>query len=93
MAENVLSIQHIVSDPDIFHGQPRVAGRRVTVGHVSEAARSGKSAQAIAEQFDLTLAQVYAALAYYHDHAEDIERQMREAEERANEYRKDDEDA
>jgi len=33
---------------------------------------SGKSASAVAEQFDLTVADVYAALEYYHTHPDEM---------------------
>jgi len=41
----------------------------------------GLSADEIVSQFpQLTLADVHAALAYYHDHREEIRRQMKDAE-------------
>jgi hypothetical protein len=36
----------------------------------------GRSADEIATEYDLTLADVYAALAYYFDHREEIDRQI-----------------
>ena len=57
------------------HDEPHVEGRRVTVrrlqGLVEEA---GKSAAEVAEEFDLDVADVYAALQYYHTHPEEMER-------------------
>ena len=41
--------------------------------------RMGKSADEIATEYDLSLAEVHAALAYYFDHREEIDRSMREA--------------
>lgn len=58
--------RRIVTD---LHDEPHLEGRRVTVrriqGLVEEA---GKSAHEVAEQFDLDVADVYAALQYYHTH-------------------------
>jgi hypothetical protein len=39
----------------------------------------------IAEQFHLTLGEVHAALAYYYDHKDEIDRQISEAAQRAQE--------
>ena len=38
----------------------------------------GRSADEIAAEYDLTLGDVYAALAYYFDHREEIERSINE---------------
>lgn len=41
----------------------------------------GKSADEIASEYDLELSDVYAALAYYFDHREDIDRALHESKE------------
>ena len=41
--------------------------------------RFGKSADEIATEYDLTLADVYTALAYYFDHRADIDRAIEES--------------
>ena len=41
--------------------------------------RLGRSADEIATEYDLTLADVYAALAYYFDHREEIDRSIEES--------------
>lgn len=38
--------------------------------------RLGKTADEIASEYDLTLADIHAALAYYFDHREDIDARM-----------------
>ena len=67
---------HIVCTPGVLGGKPRVAGHRIRVSDIA-AARDlrGFSPEEIAATLypDLTLAQVYAALAYYEDHR-DLER-------------------
>jgi uncharacterized protein (DUF433 family) len=75
----VLPIEHIVQTPGVCGGKPRIAGRRIKVSEIVLWHRdSGWSAEKIAEQFDLSLAEVYAALSYYFDHAQDIDRQIDE---------------
>lgn len=70
---------HIESTPNTAGGKPRIRGRRITVQDIAIwHERLGKSADEIAAEYDLTLADVYAALAYYFDHREEIDARMRE---------------
>jgi len=65
----------IVAD-ELFGGEPRVRGRRITVLDVYEQVRDGDgelSPEEFAETFELSMADVYAALAYYHAHEEEME--------------------
>jgi uncharacterized protein (DUF433 family) len=63
---------HIVSTPGTCGGKPRIAGSRIQVKHlVIMHQRQGMSPEDIVSEFPhLSLADVYAALAYYHDHRE-----------------------
>ena len=73
--------QHIEATPGIVGGKPRIAGHRITVQNiVIWHERMGKTADEIATEYDLTLADVYAALAYYFDHRPEIDREMEESE-------------
>jgi uncharacterized protein (DUF433 family) len=58
-----------------LHDEPHLEGRRVTVrrlqGLVEDA---GRPAVDVADEFDLDVADVYAALQYYHTHPEEMER-------------------
>ncbi len=73
--------EHIESEPGIVGGKPRVAGHRITVQNiVIWYDRFGKSADEIASEHDLTLADVHAALAYYFDHRAEIDRSIEEGE-------------
>lgn len=66
--------QHIEMTPGVAGGKPRIAGRRITVQDVVIwHDRLGKSADEIATDYDLTLSDVHAALAYYFDHRADID--------------------
>jgi uncharacterized protein (DUF433 family) len=66
--------EHIVRTPETCGGKPRIAGSRIPVKHVVIwHERMGQSpAQIVSDYPHLTLADVYAALAYYHDHREEI---------------------
>ena len=72
--------QHIEITPGISGGKPRIAGRRITVENiVIWHERIGKSADEIASDYDITLADVYAALAYYFDHQNEIDQSLEES--------------
>jgi uncharacterized protein (DUF433 family) len=70
----ILSNEHIVSDPDMCFGKPRIAGTRFAVKFVAGYYRfQGMSAEEIANDWDVPLAAVHAALAYYYDHKDEID--------------------
>lgn len=71
--------QHIETTPDVAGGKPRIAGHRITVQNVVIwHERLGLSADEIAGEYNLTLADVYAALAYYFDHRQEIDQMIQE---------------
>jgi uncharacterized protein (DUF433 family) len=73
--------QHIVVTDDIACGKPRIAGRRITVQDVAIwHERMGRSADEIATEYDLAMADVYAALAYYFDHRGEIDQAIEDSE-------------
>lgn len=73
--------EHIEVTPGIAGGKPRVAGHRITVQNIAIwHERLGKGADEIAAEYELTLADVYAALAYYFDHRAEIDRSIEEGE-------------
>jgi uncharacterized protein (DUF433 family) len=74
--------QRIESRPGVLDGKPCIAGRRIAVEHVVVwHERLGLSADEIASEYDLELADVYAALAYYFAHREEINQSIREGKE------------
>ena len=77
------TIQHIEIDPNVCGGKPCVAGTRIRVWdiHVWHNLRGQSPEQIISDFPQLSLADVHAALAYYLDHREEIQRQTKEAEE------------
>ena len=67
---------HIVRTPGVLGGEPRIAGHRIRVRDVVAARDLGAlSPEEIAASIypDLSLAQVYAALAFYEDHRPEID--------------------
>ncbi|MBX9680577.1 MAG: DUF433 domain-containing protein [Gemmataceae bacterium] len=65
---------HIEMTPGVAGGRPRVAGRRIRVQDiVIWHERLGRSADELVEGYGLTLAEIYAALAYYYDHQDEID--------------------
>jgi len=71
---------HIEHTPGIVGGKPRIAGHRITVQDiVIWHERMGKCPDEIATEYDLTLADVYAALAYYFDHLDEIDKAIEQS--------------
>jgi uncharacterized protein (DUF433 family) len=63
----------ITRDDDILGGEPRLEGTRIGVRHVAaRVIEAGQSPAHVADQFDITLADVYEALSYYYAHIEDM---------------------
>lgn len=80
---------HIEVSPGVVGGKPHVAGRRTTVQNIAVwHERLGLAVDEIASEHDLTLADVYAALAYYHDHRAEIDASIRADEELVAELRR-----
>ncbi|OAQ52526.1 hypothetical protein HTG_12955 [Natrinema mahii] len=71
-----------------LHDEPHLEGRRVTVrrlqGLVEDA---GRSAADVADEFDLEVADVYAALQYYHSHPQEMERAQKRRQSRERDAR------
>lgn len=64
----------IIQTPGIHGGRPRIAGTGVTVRRIVGWYKLGLSPEEITERVEhLSLAQIYAALAYYHANKEAIE--------------------
>ena len=72
----------IVSTPGVVGGRPRINGTRISVNTIVISYKKGYNAEEIAEQFErVSLAQVYAALTYYHANQAEIEASLRAEEE------------
>ena len=74
--------QLISCDPQFRQGRPCIAGTGVSVRRIVEWYKQGLTPEEIADEYGhLSLAQVHAALAYYHANYEEMERAMRAEEE------------
>src|SRR5918999_5691304 len=77
-----LIAEHIEMTPGVCGGKPRIAGTRIRVQDIyiwHEV--QGQSVDEIVSNFPhLSMGEVYAALAYFWDHRDEILRQMQEAE-------------
>lgn len=69
--------RHIAVTPGVVGGKPHIVGHRITVQNiVIWHERMGLSADEIATEYNLTLADIYAALAYYYDHRAEIDAEI-----------------
>ena len=75
---SVLVRTHIVSTPDVCFGKPRIDGHRIRVQDVEvQRTYHELTPEQIAEEYELTLGQVHAALSYYYDHRAEIDDAIR----------------
>jgi uncharacterized protein (DUF433 family) len=92
VTEAIDPVGHIVRTPGVMSGRPRIAGTRIRVSdvvvqlHVNE-----YTADEVADEVYpwISRADVYAALAYYYDHQDEIEREFDEDEAFAEQFAKD----
>lgn len=71
------AIDYIVSSPDIVGGKPRIEGSRISVPLIVDLyVRQGIGVEQIASAYEITPAQIHAALAYYYDHQIDVDQML-----------------
>ncbi|OGL43913.1 MAG: hypothetical protein A2161_18165 [Candidatus Schekmanbacteria bacterium RBG_13_48_7] len=71
--------QRIEITPDTTGGKPRIAGRRITVQNiVIWHELMGRSVDEIATEYNLSLSDIYIALAYYYEHKNEIDEAIKE---------------
>jgi uncharacterized protein (DUF433 family) len=82
MSQLSVIAEHIEITPDVCGGKPHITGHRIKVQDIVVwHERMGMSPDEIVSQYpSITLSDVYAALAYYHDHLEEIRQQIQEDE-------------
>ena len=74
--------QLISRDPNFRDGKPCIAGTGVSVRRVVGLYQAGLSPEEIADDFGhLSLAQVHAAITYYHANQEQMDKEIRAEEE------------
>ena len=72
--------RHIERTPGIAGGKPRIAGHRITVQDIAIwHQRMGKSVEEICSEYGIGLSDVHAALAFYFDHQDEIDRGISES--------------
>lgn len=73
-------IKHIVRDPDVYGGKPCIEGHRIAVHDIAVSYNQGYTPEQMVEEHypTLNLAQVYAALLYYQEHKDEIDREVAE---------------
>ena len=79
---SVVAMHGIVSgDESAIHDEPHIDGSRITVRYVrSQVEECDLRPETVADRYDLDLADVYAALAYYHNNPEEMRRVERDRE-------------
>ncbi|TVQ43853.1 MAG: DUF433 domain-containing protein [Gloeocapsa sp. DLM2.Bin57] len=78
MLKNLVDIGNLItSSPEIQHGSPIIAGTGTSVKRIVALYKQGYSPDEIkADKEYLTLAQIYAALAYYYTNQQAIEEEL-----------------
>jgi uncharacterized protein (DUF433 family) len=73
--------------PGTCGNKPRIAGTRIRVQDIAALTEMGQFPDEITAAYPhLTLDDIHAALVYYHDHRDDIEKQMDEDEKLVSEF-------
>ncbi len=73
-------IKGIVRTPGVYGGLPRIEGHRIAVHDIAEYIQQGYTADRIVSEVypHLSLAQVAAAIHYYYEHQEEVDREIAE---------------
>jgi uncharacterized protein (DUF433 family) len=81
--------ERIVRTPGVRGGKPRIAGHRITVSDVAIwHERMGMSPDEIVFEYPtITLSDVHAALAYYYDHRDEVDQEIRESDQFVEQFR------
>ena len=81
--------EHIETTPNVMRGKPRIVGHRISVQDIAIwHEKMGQTAGQIAGDYHLSIADVYAALAYYYDHRTEIDLSISEGEKFVDEMKK-----
>jgi uncharacterized protein (DUF433 family) len=65
----------VPADESEIHGEPHIEGSRVTVRDVhARVEQRGLAPERVAERYNLDIADIYEALAYYHSNPEEMRR-------------------
>ena len=77
----IQTLDHYIEvTPGVLGGKPRITGRRIAVQSIVIWHEwMGLSADEIATEYDLTLAEIYAALAYYFNNPQEIDQSIKDS--------------
>ena len=68
---------NIVIKPEVHGGRPHIEGTRISVRMIAIQYKQGHSAEEISDLYhQISLAQIYSALAYYHAHRRELDRDI-----------------
>jgi len=82
------SIELIVSDPKIRKGKPVMTGTTIRVMDIATVkVFHQKEADEIADWFDISLPEVYAALSYYYTHKVEVDQDIRNEQQLAEQFK------
>jgi len=80
----------IVSEEGVMGGQPRIEGHRISVLQIVEwVHEEGLDPETVATEFDLDMADIYRALAYYYDNIDEMSTLRERRDDRIRESRRD----
>lgn len=72
-------MREIVRDEDVPSGEPRIEGSRITVQDVKRRViDEDEDPHVVAGEYEITLAELFSALAYYYENREAFETRERE---------------
>lgn len=67
-------MSEIVKTEGVLGGEPRLEGHRISVIQIADMVIKGDhSPEYVADQFDVTLADIHTALAYYYDNPDEMD--------------------
>jgi uncharacterized protein (DUF433 family) len=80
MFQQSVITKYIEITPGVLGGKPRIAGHRISVAQIAQMyLKTGESIEAIAMDYNLSPASVHAAMTYYYEHREEIDRRTAES--------------
>ena|SRR4028119_175819 len=80
MSKQSVIPKYIEITPGVLGGKPRIAGHRISVAQIAEMyLKMGESIEEIATEYNLSPASVHAAMTYYYEHREEIDRRTAES--------------
>jgi uncharacterized protein (DUF433 family) len=89
MPSPTLNPEHIAIDPHIRFGKPHLIGTRITVEDIATLhLQMGQPLTTIAQDYNLSLASLQAAIDYYHQHQTEIDQRRAEGKAWAENYQR-----